>query len=163
MKNLPGGSGLHRNKQRMFIMANTIEEIVERLREIYSDTTIHHILRPHNNKEIRDADGFGVCSSGCGEKMKIWLKIRDNRIWDTGFWTDGCAATIACASMAAMLAEDKTVAEAMKIASRDIAEALENLPEGNLHCAELAAETLRAALRDGLVIQQQPWKKHYRK
>ncbi|MEJ2111349.1 MAG: iron-sulfur cluster assembly scaffold protein [Acidobacteriota bacterium] len=141
-------------------MANTIEEIVERLREIYSDTTIRHILRPHNNKEIREADGYAGCDSGCGERMKIWLKIRENRIWDTGFWTDGCAATIACGSMAVSLAEEKTLVEAMKITARDIAEALENLPEGNFQCAELAADTLRTALRDSLMMQQQPWKKH---
>lgn len=144
-------------------MSNTLEEILKRLREIYSDTTIHHILKPHNNKEIRNADGFGSCDSGCGEKMKIWLKFRENMIWDTGFWTDGCAATIACGSMAATLAEEKTVAEAMKITARDIAKALESLPEGNFHCAELAADTLKTALQDSLVVQQQPWKKYYRK
>ena len=144
-------------------MTDTLEEIVRRLSEIYSDTTIRHILRPHNNKEIRDADGFGVCGSGCGESMKIWLKIRNNTIWDTGFWTDGCAATIACGSMAAELAQDKSVAQAMKVTAHDIAQALESLPEGNVHCAQLAADTLSAALRDSLVMQQQPWKKLYRR
>jgi len=144
-------------------MTDTLEEILKRLREIYSDTTIRHILRPHNNKEIRDADGFGVCGSGCGESMKIWLKIRNDTIWDTGFWTDGCAATIACGSMATELAKDKTVARALKVTALDVAQALENLPEGNLHCAQLAADTLRTALSDGLVMQQQPWKKLYRK
>jgi nitrogen fixation NifU-like protein len=144
-------------------MPDTLEDLLKRLKAVYSDTTIRHILRPHNNREIRDADGYGSCRSGCGETMKIWLKIRGNAILDAGFWTDGCAATIACGSMAAALAENKTVTEALKVTARGIAEALERLPEGNLHCAELAAETLRAALRDSLVMQQQPWKKMYRK
>ena len=144
-------------------MIDSLEEIIRRLREVYSDTTIRHILRPHNNREIRDADGFGECLSGCGENMKIWLKVRNGKIWDTGFWTDGCAATIACGSMAAEMAQDKVLAEAMKLTASDIAQSLEDLPEGNIHCAELAAETLQAALRDCLVTQQQPWKKLYRK
>ena len=144
-------------------MADTLEEIIERLRSIYSDTTIRHILSPHNNREIRDADGYGECNSGGEETMKIWLKIRNNMISDTGFWTNGCAATIACGSMAAKLSEKKTIADAMKITARDIAEALKNLPEGNFHCAELVAKTLQIALKDGLVTQQQPWKKLYRK
>ncbi|MEJ2247150.1 MAG: iron-sulfur cluster assembly scaffold protein [Acidobacteriota bacterium] len=144
-------------------MTDTLKEILKRLREIYSDTTIHHILNPRNNKELQDADGFGACRSSCGENMKIWLKIRSNTIWNTGFWTDGCAATIACGSMATELARDKTPAQAMKVTARDIAGALKDLPEGNLHCAELAAETLRVALRDYALIQQQPWKKLYRK
>jgi nitrogen fixation NifU-like protein len=144
-------------------MTDTLEEIVKRLRAIYSDTTIHHILRPHNNNEIPNADGFGASRSGCGESMKIWLQVRNNIIGDAGFWTDGCAATIACGSMATDLAMDKTIAQAMKITAGDIAEALEDLPQGNLHNAELAAETLRVALQDCLIMQQQPWKKLYRK
>jgi nitrogen fixation NifU-like protein len=144
-------------------MADKLEVILKQLREIYSDTTIHHIIRPHNNKEIPNADGFGARQSGCGENMKIWLRVRDNAIWDSGFWTDGCAATIACGSMATELAQDKTVEQAMKLTALDISEALEDLPKGNLHCAELAAETLRAALKDCMVISQQPWKKLYRK
>jgi nitrogen fixation NifU-like protein len=144
-------------------MADKLEVILKQLREIYSDTTIHHIICPHNNKEIPNADGFGARQSGCGENMKIWLQVRNNAIWDSGFWTDGCAATIACGSMATELAQDKTVEQAMKLTASDISEALEDLPKGNLHCAELAAETLKAALKDCTVILQQPWKKLYRK
>lgn len=144
-------------------MSDQLEEIKQRLRKIYSETTVEHILNPRNTMEFRDADGFAVCGSGCGENMKIWLKVRAGSILNAGFWTDGCAATIACGSMVTELAEGKTLAQAMKVAASDIAEALEDLPEGNLHCAELAAETLQAALKDCLVTQQQPWKKLYRK
>ena len=144
-------------------MSDTLEEIVRRLCEIYPETTVRHILQPQNNKEIRDADGFGVCRSECGESMKIWIKIRNNTICDTGFWTDGCAATIACGSMTTELAHDKTLPEAMRVTAGVIADALGGLPDGNLHNAELAAETLRAALRNCLMTQNQPWKKLYRK
>ena len=144
-------------------MPDTLEEILARLRSIYSATTVQHILQPRNNREIRDADGFGSRKSGCGENMSIWLKIRNNTIYDTGFWTDGCAATIACGSMAVTLAEGKTVREALKVRAREIADALDKLPEGNLHCAELAAETLRTAVEDSLIVQKQPWKKLYRR
>lgn len=144
-------------------MSDALEEILKRLSAVYSTTTIRHIIRPHTNREIPGADGFGECRSGCGETMKIWIKLRNDTVSDTGFWTDGCAATIASGSMATFLAKGKTLTQAMQLTARDIAEALEDLPEGNLHCAELAANTLKAALRDSLVTQQQPWKKLYRK
>jgi NifU-like protein involved in Fe-S cluster formation len=51
----------------------------------------------------------------------------------------------------------------MSITAQDIADALVDLPQGNFHCAELAVNALRAALRDCLAIQQEPWKKLYRK
>ena len=144
-------------------MSDQIEEIKKRLRQVYSETTVDHVLNPRNTLQFRDADGYAACSSDCSENMKIWIKIRNNSIWNVGFWTDGCAATIACGSMATELVQDKDISDAMRVTAHDIARALENLPEGNLHCAELAAETLRTALKDCLVTQQQPWKKLYRK
>jgi nitrogen fixation protein NifU and related proteins len=144
-------------------MENTEKDLRDRLRSIYSDTTIEHVLRPHNTESIPNADGFANCCSGCGEIMKIWLKARDNVIQDAAFWTNGCAATIACGSMCTDLAKGKPAMEALAITSRDIADALVALPEGNLHCAELAAGALRLALKDLLSVQQQPWKKLYRK
>jgi nitrogen fixation protein NifU and related proteins len=138
-------------------------DLLDKLRSIYSQTTIEHILRPHNTEKIPNADGFGDAGSGCGETMRIWLKTRNDRIQDSAFWTDGCAATIACGSMATDLVLGKTATEAFAIAAKDIADELVDLPAGNLHCAELAASALRLALKDLLVTQQQPWKKLYRR
>jgi len=135
----------------------------EKLSKIYSETAIEHIVHPHNNESIPNPDGFGACSSDCGESMKIWLRIRNDIVSDAGFWTDGCAATIACGSMATDLVLGKTVIEALAVSARHIADALVDLPEGNFHCSELAARTLRMALKDCLAIRQDPWKKLYRK
>jgi nitrogen fixation protein NifU and related proteins len=135
----------------------------EKLSKIYSETTIDHIVHPRNQESLPDADGFGACRSDCGESMKIWLRIRNDRVDDAGFWTNGCAATIACGSMATVLIKDKTVLEALALTSRQIADALVDLPEGNFHNSELAADALRMALKDYLSIRQEPWKKLYRK
>jgi nitrogen fixation NifU-like protein len=137
--------------------------LTERLREIYSPTTIDHILQPRNYESIPKPDGFAASGSNCGENMKIWLRVRDDVITEAGFWTDGCAATIACGSMATELVTGKPLNRALAIAAEDIANALVDLPQGNLHCAQLAANTLRAALKDLLSVRQQPWKRLYRK
>jgi len=137
--------------------------LYKKLREVYSETTATYVLYPRNDGIVPDADGYADCKSGCGETMKIWLKLDRDRIRRTGFWTDGCAATIACGSMAAELAKGKSVTEALSIDAREIADALVDLPEGNLHCAGLATQTLRAALINCLEISREPWKKLYRK
>ena len=144
-------------------MVDPPEAVRNKLHKIYSETTIEHIVRPHNTEIFPNADGFAACGSGCGESMKIWLRIRDNLVAETAFWTDGCAATIACGSMATDLAKGKPVMQALLLTAQEIASALVDLPEGNFHCAELAAETLRSALKDHLVNQSQPWKKLYRR
>jgi nitrogen fixation protein NifU and related proteins len=138
-------------------------DLLEKLRSIYSETTIEHILQPHNTEPIPNADGFAEFDSGCGEIMKIWLTTQDDLIRDSAFWTNGCAATIACGSMGADLVRGKSVTQALSITAQDIADALVDLPEGNFHCAELAANAIRIALKDLLATRQQPWKKLYRK
>ncbi len=142
---------------------NEIETLKNRLRGIYSETTVDHIVQPRNTQDIPNPDGFATFQSGCNEVMKIWLKVRDDIVVDSGFWTNGCAATIACGSMGTELVKGKSIAEALAVSAEDIARALVDLPEGNFHCAELAAGTLRIALTDCLSTQQQPWKKLYRK
>jgi nitrogen fixation protein NifU and related proteins len=140
-----------------------MDELTKRLRAIYSETTVDHILSPRNQESIPNADGYAACRSGCGEIMKIWLRVRNDQIWETGFWTNGCAATIACGSMCSDLLKGQSVHQALAITAQDIADALENLPEGNMHCAELAAGAAVSALKDYLAMSQQPWKKLYRK
>jgi len=142
---------------------NEVETLKNRLQGIYSETTVDHIVQPRNTQDIPNPDGFATSQSGCNEVMKIWLKVRDDIVVDSGFWTNGCAATIACGSMGTELVKGKSIAEALAVTAEDIARALVDLPEGNFHCAELAAGTLRIALKDCLSTLQQPWKKLYRK
>ncbi len=142
---------------------NDLELLMQRLRGIYSDTTIEHIVHPRNAQAIPNPDGYAVTQSGCNEIMKVWLKVRNDVVVDSGFWTNGCAATIACGSMGTELVKGKSIREALGMTAKDIALALVDLPEGNFHCAELTSGTLRMALKDCLSIQQQPWKKLYRK
>ena len=138
------------------------KQIFGDLREFYSETTTDHILRPRNVGSLDNPDGYGNLHSSCGENMQIWVKVHDDYIAEIGYWTDGCAATIAAGSMVTELAKGKTVSQALTISARELADALEEYPEGNFHCADLAVNTLKATLRDCLAMQREPWKKAYR-
>ncbi len=138
------------------------KQIFGNLREVYSQITVDHVLRPRNVGSLGNPDGYASLHSSCGENMQIWIKLRDNRIDEIGYWTDGCAATIAAGSMVTELAKGKTVNQALTISARELADALEDLPEGNFHCADLAVNALKATLRDCLAMQREPWKKAYR-
>jgi nitrogen fixation protein NifU and related proteins len=144
-------------------MVKNETSLQEQLRKIYSETTIAHILNPRNDRSLPFPDGFAAYRSGCGETMKIWLNVENGLIRQTGFWTDGCAATIACGSMSTCLVVGKSVNQALALSAQDIAEALSDLPEGNYHCAELASNALRMALMDHICMEQQPWKRLYRR
>jgi nitrogen fixation NifU-like protein len=50
----------------------------------------------------------------------------------------------------------------MKIDQEKVLNTLGGLPEDSEHCALLAADTLKAAIRDYLAMKREPWKKAYR-
>jgi nitrogen fixation NifU-like protein len=93
--------------------------------------------------------------------MEIWLKVRDGTIAKANFLTDGCGTSIASGSMVTKLAKGKNVAKALKISGKDVLNALGGLPEESQHCALLAANMLKAAIKDYLTLQREPWKRAY--
>jgi nitrogen fixation NifU-like protein len=139
------------------------KEILESMMKVYSKTVIDHAMNPRNTGNIPSPDGFGSTTSACGETMEIRLKTKDGKITDASFWTNGCSATVACGSMASELVKGEDISKALATSQNDILEALGDLPEGNHHCALLAANAVKAAILDYMAMRKEPWKKAYRK
>ncbi|MFZ5633054.1 MAG: Fe-S cluster assembly scaffold protein NifU [Bacillota bacterium] len=116
---------------------------------MYSEKVMDHFENPRNVGEIPDADGVGqVGNPSCGDIMRIYLKIKDNVIEDVKFKTFGCGAAIATSSMVTEMVKGKTLDEALKISNKQVAEALDGLPPQKMHCSNLAADALHAAIED---------------
>jgi nitrogen fixation NifU-like protein len=115
----------------------------------YSEKVMDHFLNPHNVGELQDANGIGnVGNPVCGDILRLYIKVVDNRIVDVRFKTFGCGAAIATSSMVTDLVKGKTLDEAMQISNKAVAEALGGLPKIKMHCSVLAEEALRAAIED---------------
>ena len=139
------------------------EQIMEQAKQEYTETVIQHWQAPKNFHKIEHPDGYGKVTGSCGDTMEMFLQFQGGRISQCAFLTDGCGATIACGSMATEIAQGKTFTEALGAVKGDeILKRLGGLPEGNVHCAHLAAETLRRALADCFYQQRSGWKKIYR-
>lgn len=116
---------------------------------MYSKTVMDHFMNPRNVGEIENPDGVGeVGNPVCGDIMKIFLKIDDNRITDAKFKTFGCGAAIASSSMATELIKGKSLEEAWEVTNKAVAEALEGLPAIKMHCSVLAEEGIHKAIND---------------
>jgi len=129
---------------------------------VYTETVIDHAQNPRNLGQIPDADGSASVVGSCGDTMEICIRVRNDKILNATFFTDGCGTTIAAGSMVTELAKGKNVSDAFKITQQDVLNALGGLPEESQHCALLASDTLRAAIRDYLAFKNQPWKRAYR-
>lgn len=139
------------------------ERIMEELRRLYSPEVIDHWRNPRNFRRMEGADGHAGNKGTCGDTMEMFLRVRDGRIVDCAFQTDGCVTTIACGSVATELAAGKEFVEALGgVSAAEILKVLGGLPENSVHCARLAADTLRRAMADYLASRNSPWKRAFR-
>ncbi len=114
---------------------------------IYTDKVMDHFQNPRNVGVIKDADGVGqVGNPVCGDMMSFYIKVADGRLADIKFQTFGCGAAIAVSSIVSEMAMGKTLDEAMKITNSLVAEELGGLPKNKLHCSNLGADALHAAI-----------------
>ncbi len=116
---------------------------------MYTEKVMDHFRNPRNMGEIPDADGVGTVGNPvCGDLMTIYIKVKDNRIEHIKFKTFGCGAAVATSSMVTEIAQGKTLEEAMKITRASVANSLGGLPPVKMHCSNLAADALHAAIED---------------
>jgi nitrogen fixation NifU-like protein len=116
---------------------------------MYSEKVMELFRNPKNMGEIENPDGVGkIGNPKCGDLMELYIKVENDIIIDVKFKTFGCAAAIATSSMITEMVKGKTLDEAMKITREDVAVELEGLPPVKMHCSNLAADALKAAIED---------------
>ena len=92
---------------------------------VYTDKVMDHFENPRNVGEIEGADGVGTVGNAvCGDIMKIFIKVEDNKIVEAKFKTVGCGAAIATSSMATEMVVGKTIEEALAITREQVADEL---------------------------------------
>jgi nitrogen fixation NifU-like protein len=115
----------------------------------YSEKVMDHFMNPRNMGDIKDADAVGtVGNPACGDVMRLYIKVENDKIADAKFKTFGCGAAIATSSMATEMIKGKTVDESLKITNEAVAEALDGLPPNKMHCSVLAQEAIEAAINN---------------
>lgn len=117
---------------------------------VYNEKVMEHFENPRNVGKLENADGVGeVGNATCGDIMRIYIKVGDDeRIEDIRFQTFGCGAAVATSSIVTEIAKGMKIDEAMSLNNKDVAESLGGLPSVKLHCSNLAADALHAAIED---------------
>lgn len=86
------------------------------LRELYQEVIINHNKRPCN-KGITEpcshkADGDNPT---CGDRVSVCINVNDNKIGSISFDGEGCAISVASASIMTKLLKGKSIASAKKL------------------------------------------------
>lgn len=115
---------------------------------MYPAQLLDHFQNPRNAGDLSHADAVAEIENPvCGDVIRISLRIQAGRVAELGFKAKGCVPAMACGSAVTELAMGKTISEAREIKPGDLLNAVGGLPAGSHHAAELATETLIAALK----------------
>ncbi len=115
----------------------------------YNSIVLDHFTHPRNMGEMDNPDGIGEATNPvCGDTMRLFIKVKENRVVDAKFLTFGCAAAIASSSITTEMIKGKTLEEILTISNQTVAEALGGLPPTKIHCSVLAEDALNAAVLD---------------
>lgn len=116
--------------------------------ELYSAKVLDHFHNPRNIGSLEDANV--VVQAGdpsCGDALVFFIKIENDVILDIKFLIKGCGAAIATSSIATELVIGKNLDEVLTLNDQKIAIALDGLPEEKMHCSNMAASALHAAVQ----------------
>lgn len=120
---------------------------------VYTETVKDHFMHPRNflmgDESTFKYDAVGqVGNPICGDQMRMYIQVEDNKIKDIRWKTYGCASAIASTSALSEIAKGKTLDEALKISAKDIDDYLGNLPKHKFHCSILGHDALKEAIEN---------------
>ncbi len=116
---------------------------------MYTALVMKHFLNPKNAGKIAKPDGVGTTGDpNCGDYLRIYICVEEDRISDIKFEVYGCPAAIATSSVLTERAKGKTLEEALSITEADVSRALGGLPEPKEHCSNLGTAALRQAIEN---------------
>lgn len=125
--------------------------VYEKAKKLYSEKVIDYGVNPTHYRIMDKPDGYAKITGPCGDTVEIFLRVRNGKIEETNFSTDGCIFTIAACSAVSVMAQGKAIRECLKINQGSILAHLEGMPEDHEHCALLAALTFHRALRNFII------------
>ena len=115
----------------------------------YSETVVEHFQHPRNSGELEDADGEAtVANPVCGDRMRVMIRVRDDRVAAVRWQTRGCPPAIATSSFASEMVQGWDLEQVEGLTREAIADAIGGLPKDKVHCSVLAADALRGAVAD---------------
>ena len=113
---------------------------------LYSDKLLDHFRHPRNYGSLSEPDvSYESFNPLCGDRIRIELRIENESVKEVRFKGDGCAISIAAASL---LTELLVTSNETAITDDELITALESdIKPARLRCALLPLEALRAGLK----------------
>ena len=116
-------------------------------RGMYSAELLDHFQNPRNAGDLAGADVTAEIENPvCGDVLRLSLRIDSGRVAEIRFKAKGCVPSMACASALTEIVAGRTLAEVRAIQRDRLIAEVGGLPQASTHAAQLALDTLSAAL-----------------
>jgi len=117
---------------------------------LYSEVLLDHFRHPRNYGSLAAPHvSYENFNPLCGDRIRIELRLKGQMVEDARFKGDGCAITIAAASLLTELIHGVEISEVEAISEEQLISALKsNIKPSRLQCARLPLEALRAGLKE---------------
>lgn len=115
---------------------------------LFSPTVLEHFRRPRNHRRLEAADvAEEAYNAVCGDRIRLELRFRHGVVAEAAFRGDGCALSIAAASLLTELLPGRTLEDAAALGDAELLAALDaTVPASRLACALLPLRALRGGL-----------------
>ncbi|MEK7131512.1 MAG: Fe-S cluster assembly sulfur transfer protein SufU [Patescibacteria group bacterium] len=117
--------------------------------DIYTETILDHYQHPHHVGEISNST-IKVTEDNplCGDKISLYLEIKDGVVENVGFVGTGCAISQASMSLLADEIQGKKISGLKKLTPAKVYDLLHvPISPGRVKCALLGLTTLQKALK----------------
>jgi len=132
----------------MSLTTGTGRGAIYNLSGMYSAQLLDHFQNPRNAGDVADADAIAeIENPACGDVLRLSLKMNSGRIAEIRFKAKGCVSSMACASALTELVSGQTLEDGRSLRRETLIAAVGGLPQASTHAAQLALDTLAAALR----------------
>ena len=116
--------------------------------DIYKETILDHYRHPRNYGDLPNASACAKDANNlCGDVIEMQVRVNAGMIEDVRFRGEGCAISMATASMLTEFSKRKRVSEVKKLGKDDLIRLLGADPgPARIECALLALGVLKAAV-----------------
>jgi len=118
-------------------------------RSIYSNVLLDHFRNPRNYGSLASPDvAHEEFNPLCGDRIRIELEISDNRISAARFVGDGCAISIAAASLLTEMVLNSNIDQEEVVSGEKLLSSLQSdIKPSRIKCAMLPLEALRSCVK----------------
>ena len=113
--------------------------------DIYREEILEHWQNPLNFGEIDDADlVIDQINPLCGDEVRFYFKIKNNKVAGVSFVGNGCAISIASASILSEFIKGKSIFYLSRLTGKDVLVLIGgSIAPARLKCAFLPLEAIK--------------------